>query len=279
MHERFSSRKGLPRSSKKLEQGAVARPPTLKINDNREDQNFSCLQNEMIKNRQQTLSQVRTYFQQNNFSKNQTCTSNPEINDTYSREKINICSSVEDIIGDSVSKIVGGASFHLFENADSLPPYCAQSVVNKINVIPSNPSIQLSEHSQEETHKAAGGVMSCEHLKEGTTQYKPTEKGVSAGENIVREELSFEIHVFNEIILQIGERVSNQLFTPLSIGNKNNGLQTYIQLDSGATTNLMGVKMAEALKNQNLVNFTYPTFRAYLTDVQCKEICQPRLSF
>ena len=67
----------------------------------------------------------------------------------------------------------------------------------------------------------------------------------------------------------------NQLFTPVKMGRLNPSYSTYVQLDSGASTNLMGIKMARFLCESELINFVYPTKRTILTDVQHNEISQP----
>ena len=68
----------------------------------------------------------------------------------------------------------------------------------------------------------------------------------------------------------------NQLFTPVTFGLSEKGVSAHLQLDSGASTNLIGKHLAKKLLDQGLVNFTYDKPGRKLTDVQHKEIFQPR---
>jgi len=275
MHERFSLGQGLSGSRKKLKSGAdCPRPPiqgNLDISDTiinrnslqiknvtaQQGPNNSQLDKEIIKNNCCDLAE-NIYLAQN--------------------ETINICSSIEEITERFANDVMCNASFHIPGIADSLSPCRAQSVVNnehKFNAPTSPPvateSIKLMTVSQ----KGICDVMAHKQADEKETEYNSINDS-TVKENIFREEFSFAIPRTCESIMQINENFVHQLFTPLSFGDKNNGLKTYIQLDSGATTNLMGVKMADMLGSRNFINFIYPTFRAYLTDVQNQEIIQPR---
>ena len=86
------------------------------------------------------------------------------------------------------------------------------------------------------------------------------------------EQLSFHI---SESIKSVDNHMANQLFSPVRLGHQNEGIKTFIQLDSGATTNLMGAKMGNFLLENKLINFVYPYSRSLLTDVQHNEIIQP----
>jgi len=75
-------------------------------------------------------------------------------------------------------------------------------------------------------------------------------------------------------IFKIKGDLINQLFTPVKLGT--NGINTYIQLDSGAATNLIGSDMANELDKMGLINFTYDNLINELTDVQNNVINQSR---
>jgi len=76
-------------------------------------------------------------------------------------------------------------------------------------------------------------------------------------------------------INQISNKFMNQLFTPITLGT-NDGIDTFIQLDSGAATNLISAKMAQDLEDKGLINFTYKQIPSELTDVQNNIIAQTR---
>jgi len=76
-------------------------------------------------------------------------------------------------------------------------------------------------------------------------------------------------------IKKVENQFINQLYTPVSLGK--NGIDTYIQLDSGAATNLISAKMADELDKKGLINFTYNSINSELTDVQNNVINQTRM--
>ena len=76
-------------------------------------------------------------------------------------------------------------------------------------------------------------------------------------------------------INKVNNKFINQLFTPVKLGL--NGIDTHIQLDSGAATNLISADMADELEQKGLINFTYKSIKSQLTDVQNKVINQTRM--
>jgi len=73
-------------------------------------------------------------------------------------------------------------------------------------------------------------------------------------------------------IKNVSSTFKNQLFTPVTLGK--NGCKTFIQLDSGATVNLIDKKMAQQLLENNLVNYFYYNHNTELVDVQQNVIKQ-----
>ena len=71
----------------------------------------------------------------------------------------------------------------------------------------------------------------------------------------------------------VNNDLQNQLFTPVTIGQS--GISTHVQLDSGASVNLMGLKLANKLFDLGLVNYSYENLESRLVDVQKREIRQP----
>ena len=77
-----------------------------------------------------------------------------------------------------------------------------------------------------------------------------------------------------EEIKHVERKLHNQLFTPISFG-KDAILNSHIQLDSGASTNLIGKKMALKLVELGLVNYIHVSQQTMLFDVQKNLIVQP----
>ena len=73
-------------------------------------------------------------------------------------------------------------------------------------------------------------------------------------------------------IKNVSSNFKNQLFTPVTLGK--NGYDTYIQLDSGATVNLIDRKMAEEIIARDLINYVHENQQTELVDVQQNVIKQ-----
>ena len=70
----------------------------------------------------------------------------------------------------------------------------------------------------------------------------------------------------------INDQLKNQLFTPVLLGPE--GISSHIQLDCGASVNLISKSLAQQLFDRNLVNYSYNNVESYLVDVQKNEIKQ-----
>ena len=97
---------------------------------------------------------------------------------------------------------------------------------------------------------------------------------LSAEENSLQKP-QFSSPLPTEFVKFVDESTPVQVFTPILMGRTRPRFKTYIQLDSGASTNLIGAKMARYLRENNLINFTYPSIKTLLTDVQHNESPQP----
>ena len=73
-------------------------------------------------------------------------------------------------------------------------------------------------------------------------------------------------------IKNVSSNFKNQLFTPVTLGK--NGYDTHIQLDSGATVNLIDRKMAEEIIARDLINYVHINQQTELVDVQQNVIKQ-----
>ena len=82
-----------------------------------------------------------------------------------------------------------------------------------------------------------------------------------SSEEISPQELQFSSPLQIESVRFVDESMPNQVFTPILMGRNHPRFKTYIQLDSGVSTNLIGMKMACYLNDHNLVNFVYPSFK------------------
>jgi len=162
-------------------------------------------------------------------------------------ETINICSSIEDIARHIICKI------------DIDKEYVDTSITN---VTPNNTSVSNDSsalHSPSDICTAK--IVTTEEIQ------------IEKVDNSLSDSLGDDIIIEN--VKYIEEKIASQLFTPIKIGRAEPRLNTFIQLDSGASTNLMGMEMARYLTDNKLVNFTYPSSKIILTDVQHNEIIQP----
>ena len=82
-----------------------------------------------------------------------------------------------------------------------------------------------------------------------------------SAEEISLQEPQFSASLPTEFVKFVDESMPNQVFTPILMGRNHPRFKTYIQLDSGVSTNLIGMKMACYLNDHNLVNFVYPSFK------------------
>jgi len=166
--------------------------------------------------------------------------------------KINICSSIEDIIRHIVCKIDFKKGFIMDGSACN----------NNASVSNDNLSVQFPSHP-------------CTANLLNSAPVASEMNACIFNESQNNTDMPFDDNAFIENVKYIEEKIASQLFTPIKIGRKEPKFQTFIQLDSGASTNLMGMDMARHLNDNYLVNFVYPSSKTILTDVQHNEIAQP----
>ena len=91
---------------------------------------------------------------------------------------------------------------------------------------------------------------------------------------VTKETNSTQPLFLGQEINNINRDLKHQLFTPICFGEIN-GLKSYVQLDSGATANLIGKDLALDLIKRNLVNSIHNKQKTVLFDVQHRIINQP----
>ena len=275
-------------SSKKLDQGAApcTQPPKLDEVVISEISNPLNAKNETISiidtsrnTKKKILSEVNEFFSKMRTDKLSKINENDKI--LYKKENeiknySQICSSIEGITEEAIYKLVISLDHRQTDEVANMTTSFAQKTeTDCLSGKPNFCKLGLEEsHKSNEslvTEKGEDSVTSDDRLRSHILTDVENEL-IENEKEPTKEQLSFFI---SESIRGVEGSFPNQLFTPVRIGNKEKGLNTFIQLDSGATTNLMGFKMGRHLIENKFFNFIYPHTHSLLTDVQHKEILQP----
>ncbi len=250
MYARFPPCQRLPCTPKKLDQGAELRPPKFELCLTYPMPIISSQSTSEMRqsDKEKILFEVKTFF-----DKMHNCNM-PQTGLTIETDAldINICSSIDDIIRHLVCKV----------DLDKRPIDASVEGMTCNNDSPvSFDDLLCTANSEALSSKNAQSDI-------------PYDSAL-----VKQEKSSIDLptleHMFIENVKYIEEKIANQLFSPIKIGRTEPRFHTFIQLDSGASTNLMGMEMARHLNDNNLVNFVYPSSKTILTDVQHNEIAQP----